>query len=215
MIRINLLGTTKPKKGKGRRRLFVMPQLTTDGPSPLIAGLAILVLAGAGIYGYHMKLQQKHEQLQADISEANRQITSLNLVKQAYLQRQKDFDAVKRRFDIIDQLRAQQAGPVPLLNTVSETVNATDGVWLLSLKDNGENVALDGVALGPNAVADLMTNLRRTGYFKNIELRDTVQQDNRKIKIETFSFSVVCEKAATTPEKAAASPAKAATPPKA
>ena len=215
MIRINLLGTTKPKKGKGRRRLFVMPQLTTDGPSPLITGLAILVLAGAGIYWYHMKLQQKHEQLQADLSEASRQITSLNQVKQAYLQRQKDFDAVKRRFDIIDQLRAQQAGPVPLLTTVSDTVNATDGVWLLNLKDNGEKVALDGVALGPNAVADLMTKLRGTGYFKSIELSETVQQDNHNLKVQTFSFSVVCEKAAATPEKAATSPAKAATPPKA
>jgi len=139
-----------------------------------------------------MKLEQKHQQLQADISAANLQITSLTKVKQAYLERQKDFDAVKRRFDIIDQLRAQQAGPVPLLNTVSDTVNGTDGVWLLNLKDNGDNVALDGVALGPNAVADLMTKLRRTGYFKNIELKDAVQQDDKKL--QTFSFSVVCEK---------------------
>src|SRR6185369_7998840 len=106
MIRINLLGTTKAKKGKGRRRLFVMPQLTTDGPSPLIAGLAQLVLSCAWIYWYHSKLEQKHEQLQNDIRDANRQIISMNMVKKAYLERQKDFDAVKRRFDIIDQLRA-------------------------------------------------------------------------------------------------------------
>src|SRR6266487_3757940 len=136
MIRINLLGTTKAKKGRGRRRLFVMPQMTTAGPSPLIAGLALLVLTCAGIYWYHTKLEQKHEQLQSDIREANRQIISMNMVKKAYLERQKDFDAVKRHFDIIDQLRAQQAGPVVMLNTVSDTVNAAEGVWLLSLKDN-------------------------------------------------------------------------------
>ena len=193
MIRINLLGTARPKKGKGRRRLFAMPQITTEGPSPLIAGLAILVLASAAIYWYHMVLEQKHEQLQADIGEANRQITSMTKVKEAYLERQKDFDVVKRRFDIIDQLRAQQAGPVPMLTTVSDTVNSTEGVWLLNLRDDGASVALEGVALGPNAVADLMTKLRRSGYFKNIELRDTMQQDYRKL--QTFSFSVVCEKA--------------------
>jgi len=153
MIRINLLGTTKPKKGKGRRRLFVLPQMTTDGPSPLISGLAILVLASASIYWYHARLQQKHEQLQTDIRDANRQITSMHQLKQAYLQRQKDFDAVKRRFDIIDQLRAQQAGPVILLNTVTDTVNAAEGVWLVTLKDNGDNVSIDGVALGPRNVA--------------------------------------------------------------
>ena len=220
MIRINLLGTAKPKTGKGRGRLFAMPKVNMNGPSPLVAGLAILVLTGAGIYWYHAKLVQKHDQLLTDIRDANRQITSMTRIKQAYLERQKDFDAVKRHFDIIDQLRAQQAGPVILLNTVSDTVNATEGVWLLNLKDNGDNVALDGVALGPKNVADLMTRLAHTGYFKNIELRDTAQRDDKKI--ETFTFALNCEKtpapsskAAAPTQKAAASPQKAAVPPKA
>jgi Tfp pilus assembly protein PilN len=191
MIRINLLGTAKPKKGKRSRR-FSLPQLTNDGPSPLIAGLAILVLAGSGIYLFHMKLQHQHEKLQNELMDANREIVSMMKVKQAYLERQKDYDAVKRRFDIIDQLRASQIGPVPVLASVSDTVNSTDGVWLLDLRDDGASVALNGVALGPNAVAKLMTNLRNNGYFKNVELRDTVQEDNPKI--QTFSFSLVCEK---------------------
>ncbi len=191
MIRINLLGT-KPKKGKKGRRLFVMPQLTTDGPSPLIAGLAILVVTGAGLYMYHMKLQSTHEQLQSAITEADANIASMTKVKQAYLQRQKDYDAFKRRFDVIDQLRAGQVGPVPLMTNVSATVNNTDGVWLLNMKDDGAKVSLDGVALGPNSVANLMTNLRRSGYFKNVELHETAQEDNPKI--QTFSFSLVCEK---------------------
>ncbi len=65
MIRINLLGTAKPKKGKKGRRFFAMPQLTTDGPSPLIAGLAILVVAGAGLYLYYLQLESTHEKLQS------------------------------------------------------------------------------------------------------------------------------------------------------
>ncbi len=113
-------------------------------------------------------------------------------MKQAYLERQKDYDAFKRRFDVIDQLRASQAGPVPLLTSLSETVNRTDGVWLLNMRDDGASVSLEGVALGPNQVANLMTNLRRSGYFKNVELHETVQEDNQKL--QTFSFSLVCEK---------------------
>jgi type IV pilus assembly protein PilN len=194
MIRINLLGTAKPKKGKGRGRLFNLPKLTHDGPSPLFTGLGILVLAGAGFYVYYQKLEHRHEQLQVEITDASREIASLTRVKQAYLARQKEYDAVKRRFDIIDQLRAQQTGPVPMLNTISDTVNATDGIWLLNLHDDGATVSLDGVALGPDAVADLMTKLRRSGYFKDVELKDTVQQDDVR-KLQTFSFSVVCEKA--------------------
>jgi type IV pilus assembly protein PilN len=193
MIRINLLGTAKPKKGKkGRHQMFAMPQLTTEGPSPLIAGLAILVVASAGLYLYHLQLQGTHEKLQRSIAEANQSIASMTKVKQAYLQRQRDYDAFKRRFDIIDQLRASQVGPVPLLTSLSDTVNKTEGVWLLNMKDDGASVSLDGVALGPNAVANLMTNLRRSGYFKNVELHETAQEDNQKL--QTFSFSLVCEK---------------------
>ncbi len=108
-----------------------MPQLTTEGPSPVIAGLAIVVVAGAGLYLYFLKLQNTHEKLQVSLDEANKSIASMTKVKQAYLERQKDYDAFKRRFDIIDQLRASQASPVPLLTSVSNTVDKTDGVWLL------------------------------------------------------------------------------------
>ena len=192
MIRINLLGTAKPKKGRKGRRFFVMPQLTTDGPSPLITGLALLVVACAGFYFYHMNLETTHEKLQGQLTEANKSIASMIKGKQAYLERQKDYDAFKRRFDVIDQLRAGQMGPVLLLTNLSDTVNKTEGVWLLNMHDDGATVSMDGLALGPNNVANLMTNLRRSGYYKNVELRETQQEDNQKI--QTFSFSLVCEK---------------------
>jgi Tfp pilus assembly protein PilN len=194
MIRINLLGTAKPKKGRRGRR-FALPTLTTDGPSPLIAGLALVVLCGAGLFLYHSQLQRKHEQLQRDITKANQDIAEMQKVKQAYLQRQKDYDAFKRRFDIIDQLRASQVGPVPLLTAVSNTVNDSDGVWLLTMHDEGTKVSLEGVALGPVQVAKLMTNLKKSGYFESVELRDTAQESDSGVA--TFSFNLVCEKTKT------------------
>lgn len=190
MIRINLLATAKPKKA-GRR--FAMPKITTDGPSPLVTGLALLVVSTLGLYYYYNRLQAQHEKLQTDLIEANRNIVAMNKVKQAYLQRQREYEAVKRRFDIIDQLRNNQTGPVALLGNISDTVNKTDGVWLVTMKDDGPTVTLEGVALGPTNLATLMTNLRKSGYYKNVELRDTSQDESQKIA--TFTFSLVCEKA--------------------
>lgn len=192
MIRINLLATAKAKKGKKAKRIFVMPQLTTDGPSPLFAAVGMLIVVGAGSYFYYGRLESAHEKLQTQIVEANKSIASMSKVKQAYLERQKEYDAFKRRFDVIDQLRASQVGPAPLLASVSDTVNQTEGVWLLNMRDDGPTVAMDGVALGPNQVANLMINLRHSGYFKNVELKETVQEENQRL--QTFSFSLVCEK---------------------
>jgi len=194
MIRINLLATAKAKKGRGGRR-FAMPRMTTDGPSPLFAGLALAVVFGAGLFMYHGKLQRRQDQLQKEITENTQRIASLQKVKQAYLQRQKDYDAFKKRFDVIDELRASQVGPVPLLTTISETVNASDGVWLLTMRDEGAKISLEGIALGPVQVAKLMTNLKNSGYFNSVELSDTAQKGDSSI--ETFSFHLVCEKTNT------------------
>ena len=76
---------------------------------------------------------------------------------------------------------------------VSSTVNKTDEVWLNAMNDAGPNVNVDGIALSTNAVANLMTNLMRTGYFKSVEIKDTYQDEQEK-KIQAFNFSLICEK---------------------
>jgi Tfp pilus assembly protein PilN len=95
---------------------------------------------------------------------------------------------------VIDQLRAGQAGPVNLLNTIGNTVNGTEAVWLNSMKDQGANVDIEGMALSTDAVANLIANLEKTGYFRNIEIKETFQDDTYK-EIQAFQFTLTCEKA--------------------
>ncbi len=115
-------------------------------------------------------------------------------VKARYLERQREAENYKRRVDVIDQLRAAQAGPVNLLNTIGETVNNTEAVWLNSMKDQGASVDIEGMALSTDAVASLISNLQKTGYFKNIEIKETYQDDTYK-EMQAFQFTLTCEKA--------------------
>ena len=115
-------------------------------------------------------------------------------IKARYLERQKQADAYKRRVDVIDQLRAHQTGPVDLLAMVGQTVNNTEAVWLNSLLDQGNNIAIDGMALSSDAVANLITNLQKTGFFKNIEIKETFQDETVK-DMQAFQFTLTCEKA--------------------
>jgi type IV pilus assembly protein PilN len=193
MIRINLIGAAKPKKGSRPRKFFTLPKPTWEGPSPLITGLAVLVVSGAGLYLYYHFLENEHQRVQARLLDANVRIAAMTKVKQAYLERQKDYDAFKRRFDVIDQLRASQATPVPLLKEIKETVSHSDGVWLVNMRDDGPSVALEGIALTPSQLAALMTNLRHSGFFKNVELKDTSQDDHQSL--QTFTFTLICDKA--------------------
>ena len=96
----------------------------------------------------------------------------------------------------IEKLKKAQMGPVDLLNTIGTTVNSTDAVWLNTMRDDGRSISLDGNALSANAVAKLITNLKATGYFKAVEIRETFQSPGSH-DVTLFQFTLVCEKADT------------------
>ena len=118
----------------------------------------------------------------------------LTIVKERYNEAEKEKTEYKRRVDLIEQLRANQSGPVNLLTMIGNTVNNTDAVWLSTMKEDGNAVNIEGVALSPTAVANLIRNLEKTGYFKSVEIKETVQDDQVK-DIQAFQFTLTCEKA--------------------
>ncbi len=61
------------------------------------------------------------------------------------------------------------------------------------MKDQGANIAIQGMALSTDAVATLIENLQKTGYFKNIEIKETYQDDSVK-DMQAFQFELTCEK---------------------
>ena len=95
--------------------------------------------------------------------------------------------------DVIDQLRKNQSGPVELLNTLADTVSGTEAVWLSVVKDTGPSVDINGTALSADAVASLIQNLQKTGVFRNIEIKETYQDDTNK-EMQAFQFTLTCEK---------------------
>jgi len=94
---------------------------------------------------------------------------------------------------VIDQLRARQSGPVDLLAMIGNTVSSTDAVWLDSMKEEGNTISIQGSALSLNAVANLMENLKRSVYFRNVEIKESYQDDSVK-DMQSFIFTLVCEK---------------------
>jgi Tfp pilus assembly protein PilN len=194
MIRINLLGSPKPKGGK--KSAVSMPSMDVGNVgTPLLAVVVVLAIVGAvnaGIW-YHLDREKAATETQMRLAEQkNRELAD---IKVRYMERQKQADAYKRRVDVIDQLRkGQNGGPVPLLAMVGDTVNNTEAVWLKSMQDQGNNIAIDGTALSTDAVANLISNLQKTGFFRNIEIKETVQDESVK-DMQAFNFTLTCEKA--------------------
>ena len=196
MIRINLLGVPRQKKGKrGGGSSMAMPSMGGGGEGPsAIVMLVVGAVVGLLLFGFfYRQASAASAKLAADIDAANKEGVRLSGVKVKYELRKKEYEASEKRVKIIDQLRADQAGPVNLLNTIGNSVNNTDAVWLVNMNESGSSIAIDGMALSTQAVANLMTNLKRSGYFKTVEIKETIQDPSFK-QAQAFTFTLNCEK---------------------
>jgi len=194
MIRINLLGAPKPKNKRSAVPSVNLEMNMGEPGSPKIKILVVVLLAGAWNFAFWHRLDKQAETIANNMQLAERKNRELADVKAQYLERQREADNYKRRVDVIDQLRANQSGPVDLLNTIGETVNSTEAVWLNTMKDEGGSVDIQGTALSADAVASLIQNLQKTGHFSSIEIKETYQDESIK-DMQAFQFTLTCAKA--------------------
>src|SRR3984885_12358249 len=194
MIKINLLENAKGKNKRGGGGGPAMPSMDMgDMGSPKLKVLAVLVIAGLFNLGYWYRLDHQAKAIESNMKVAEQKNRELSDVKARFLERQTQANNYKRRVDVIDQLRAAQAGPVNLLAMLGETVNGTEAVWLRKMDTTGASVSLEGTALSSDAVANLMANLQKTGFFKSVEMKETFQDETIK-DMQAFQFTLTCEK---------------------
>jgi Tfp pilus assembly protein PilN len=194
MIKINLLETAK---GKGKRGGGGGPSMPTmemgDMGSPKLKVLVVLVLVSLFNIGYWYRLDHEGKAIADKMDLAVKTNRELADVKAKFLERQTQANNYKRRVDVIDGLRTNQTGPVNLLAMLGETVNGTEAVWLSKMDDTGAQVNLEGTALSADAVANLIANLQKTGYFRAVEIKETFQDEAIK-DMQAFQFTLTCEK---------------------
>src|SRR3974390_139523 len=117
MIRINLLEAPKPKNK--RSAVSALPTLEVGNVgSPLVKAAAVIGLAAILNVGYWYRLDAQKRTIDQQMAQAEQRNHELADVKARYLARQKEAESYKRRVDVIDQLRKNQAGPVTLMAMV-------------------------------------------------------------------------------------------------
>jgi Tfp pilus assembly protein PilN len=195
MIKINLLENSKGKGKRGGSGPSMPTMEMGDMGSPKLKILAIMVIVGLGnlMYWYHLNNLGKAIDDKVKVAEQrNRELAD---VKAKFLDRQNQANLYQRRVDVIKQLHDGQTGPVNLMAMMGETINNTEAVWLNKMDDQGTSVSLEGTALSTDAVANLIANLQKTGFFRNVEIKETFQDEQVK-EMQAFQFTLTCDKAA-------------------
>src|SRR5580704_13929798 len=184
MIRINLLGQARPKAAKQAVPLEATMQIIFL----LVAlGLAAIVLSVT-------YFQQKKE-----LDSVNERIAALRAEKQSLQQVKQDVDrfenqksVLEQRISVIETLQKNRTGGQELLQMVANTVVRVDALWLTSMERKGDSLDISGEAGSINAVANFITQLRRSGYFDKIEIKEAKEDDVVK-SAQTFGFSMTAD----------------------
>ncbi len=144
MIRINLLPHREEKRALRKKAFYALLGMG------FLAGAAIVALVG----GYNARAlsiqQQRQEVLKGAIVELDKKIAEISTLRQ-------EIDALKARQQAVEDLQADRNQPVYLMD---ELVRQTPpGVFLRSVRQEGQKVTLVGSAQSQERVSELLRNL--------------------------------------------------------
>lgn len=165
MIRINLLGRDAEPKAKGLAGLR-LPELSANANQIGIGAMLIGVLVLIAVAWWYQSAQLGTVRAELAAVEVDRE--RLEGVASQVETLQARTDVLREKLLVIVDLKANQTGPVMLLDQVSRLL--TDGLWLTALELDDGDVDVRGSALSDASVADFIDNLERSQYFSGVRL---------------------------------------------
>jgi Tfp pilus assembly protein PilN len=184
MIRINLLGRQRPKA----QRATVPIEATLQYVLLAIA----LVVSGGALWGHYILLDRENTKIVAHIQKQTGEKARLEQLKQQVDNFEKQRVILQQKIGVIEGLQRNRTGGQELLEAIANTVSRTDTLWLVSVDRKGDALTINGAAGSINAVANYITQLRRSGYFQSVEIKESHQDESNKT-VQIFLFSLSAE----------------------
>jgi type IV pilus assembly protein PilN len=180
MIRINLVAERKPEKTK--KPLFRFESGNEALGNVMMGAVIVLAVLFCGYKYYSMS---------SNIAGLTDKIADANLERerlQEILKKGEEFKAqrelLKRKVDLITDLKKNQSVPVHLLDQLSR--NLPEFLWLVQISERGNGISISGKATTYNAVSNFYNNLDSSSFFSEVVLGKTHKEG------QGVSFSMNC-----------------------
>ncbi len=180
MIKINLLAEARAEKAA---RAPVISLGVGNINNYIVLALLFVALGYVGIT--YWRLSSTLSKLQAEVAEANREYERLKPIIAEVEQFKKKNAELKRKIEVIEKLKADQYGPVRIMDEVSKAL--PELLWLTNMDLKDTTLTIRGQAFNENAVANFIANLAGSPFFQEPSLQ-IMQQDRANL----FSFSLSC-----------------------
>ena len=184
MIRINLLGRSRPKA----ERKAVPLEATLQVVFLLLA----LAFSGGLLVIHYLQMDKEDKQVLAHIQKQRGEKARLEQLKQQVENYEKQRTVLQQKISVIEELQRNRTGGQQLLDAIANTVGRTDTVWLTSVDRKGDVLSITGSAGSIDAVANYITQLKRSGYFQQVEIKESHQDATNKA-VQIFIFSLTAQ----------------------
>jgi type IV pilus assembly protein PilN len=181
MIRINLLAPERPTEKKKKASAGV-----AAAPGAFQAYLLLTLFAGGAFFlcaALWWLQAAKLRELDASIRADEKRKSDLKAIEVQVVAFQKKKTLLESKVALIEKLKAQQKGPVHMLDEISKAL--PDFVWLNGLDETAGRLVFTGQSNSLSAVADFIAALQRSGWFPVVDLVSSKESNN----IVTFSLS--------------------------
>jgi type IV pilus assembly protein PilN len=180
MIRINLLPHREEKRKARRQQFFVLAALVS-----VLAGL-IVFLVYSIIGGYIATQDERNDFLKKEIAVLDKQLEEIKRLKEQTA-------SLLARKQIIESLQRDRAEAVYLLNEMVRQV--PEGVYLSSLKQEGNRVTITGYTQSNARVSTLMRNLEASPWMERPVLVEIKAVTVEKRRASEFTLVVTLSRA--------------------
>lgn len=214
MIKVNLLQSVT------ERHNGAVAQVERKVGSPVsrlaLMTVAVLALTAAVIGWDVISTQMAKSDATARLEEQKRIATELEAVMKEQKELEGKIQAIDARIDAIKKLRASQAGPSAVLESLRERIARVPGLFLDSVEQKGDQLVIMGTSNEETAPTEFGKSLEFSGgLFSNLSIETARKEEQiqpttvsvnstpnpaEAPKQVTFNFTIRC---AYTPSKAA------------
>jgi len=187
MIRINLLPVRAARKKENIRRQVSIFFLTI-----------VFLLT---VMGYlTMSLNAKISEMNSKIETAQKELKKYKAINKKVKKLKNDLARLRKKKDIIEKLRANRTAQVQMMDALTQVV-VPGKMWLTSLEAK-EKIQTVGIAMDNETIADFMTRLEGSPYFRDVDLIAAKQVILKKDKGRKFKqFTITCKSVVPKPPK--------------
>jgi type IV pilus assembly protein PilN len=180
VITINLAPSRAPRKGPSLR--FELPEVNLG-----VVFAVLYVVAVSGLTVYWAQLYREEVRLTEEVVKSNTELERLKPITAQQAKVKEHLAELQKRVKTIDDLTKDQSKSIRMLNAFSGVV--PNDLWVTRMEERGKILKVSGTAFSAAAVSDLMTNLRASGKFKEIDIVISKQELAKSPRLVTFEVT--------------------------